>query len=76
MLPPEFGRTAVALEHERSPGEMCQKGGLGLVGILPSREQPLPISIAITRELTLTGSFRRNDDSTKSSRLSRTRRWT
>lgn len=33
-----------------------------MVGLLPSGEQPVLISLAITRELTLVGSFRFNDE--------------
>ena len=33
-----------------------------MVGLLPSGEQPVPISLAITRELELVGSFRFNDE--------------
>ncbi len=37
-------------------------GTVVMVGLLPSGEQPVLISLAITRELTLTGSFRFNDE--------------
>ncbi|MEV0842106.1 L-idonate 5-dehydrogenase [Actinocatenispora sera] len=37
-------------------------GTVVLVGMLPTGDQPVPISLAITRELTLTGSLRFNDE--------------
>lgn len=37
-------------------------GRVVMVGLLPSGEQPVPISLAITRELELVGSFRFNDE--------------
>ncbi|WLP92859.1 L-idonate 5-dehydrogenase [Gordonia sp. NB41Y] len=37
-------------------------GRVVMVGLLPSGEQPVPISLAITRELDLVGSFRFNDE--------------
>lgn len=37
-------------------------GTVVMVGLLPSGEQPVLISLAITRELTLLGSFRFNDE--------------
>ena len=37
-------------------------GRVVMVGLLPSGDQPLPISLAITRELELIGSFRFNDE--------------
>jgi 2-desacetyl-2-hydroxyethyl bacteriochlorophyllide A dehydrogenase len=37
-------------------------GRVVLVGLLPSGDQPVPISIAITRELELVGAFRFNDE--------------
>ena len=37
-------------------------GRVVMVGLLPSGEQPALISLAITRELTLVGSFRFNDE--------------
>jgi len=37
-------------------------GRLVLVGLLPSGDQPVPISLAIVRELELFGSFRFNDE--------------
>lgn len=37
-------------------------GTVVLVGLLPSGDQPAPISLAITRELRLLGSFRFNDE--------------
>jgi 2-desacetyl-2-hydroxyethyl bacteriochlorophyllide A dehydrogenase len=37
-------------------------GTVVMVGLLPTGEQPVLISLAITRELTLTGSFRFNDE--------------
>ena len=33
-----------------------------MVGLLPTGDQPVPISLAITRELELVGSFRFNDE--------------
>ncbi len=33
-----------------------------MVGLLPTGDQPIPVSLAITRELTLRGSFRFNDE--------------
>jgi L-iditol 2-dehydrogenase/L-idonate 5-dehydrogenase len=33
-----------------------------MVGLLPSGDQPVPISLAITRELELVGSFRFNSE--------------
>jgi L-iditol 2-dehydrogenase/L-idonate 5-dehydrogenase len=37
-------------------------GRVVMVGLLPSGDQPVPISLAITRELALVGSFRFNDE--------------
>lgn len=37
-------------------------GRVVLVGLLPSGDQPVPVSLAITRELELVGSFRFNDE--------------
>ncbi|QSE80182.1 L-idonate 5-dehydrogenase [Rhodococcus koreensis] len=37
-------------------------GRVVMVGLLPSGDQPVPVSIAITRELDLIGSFRFNDE--------------
>jgi len=37
-------------------------GRVVMVGLLPSGDQPVPISLAITRELELVGSFRFNDE--------------
>ncbi len=37
-------------------------GRLVMVGLLPAGDQPVPISLAISRELELTGSFRFNDE--------------
>lgn len=37
-------------------------GRVVMVGLLPSGDQPVPISIAITRELELIGAFRFNDE--------------
>ncbi|MGM9471724.1 L-idonate 5-dehydrogenase [Pseudarthrobacter sp. YS3] len=37
-------------------------GKVVMVGLLPSGDQPVPISLAITRELQLSGSFRFNDE--------------
>jgi len=37
-------------------------GTVVMVGLLPSGDQPIPASLAITRELTLRGSFRFNDE--------------
>jgi L-idonate 5-dehydrogenase len=37
-------------------------GRLVMVGLLPTGDQPVPISLAITRELELIGSFRFNDE--------------
>jgi L-idonate 5-dehydrogenase len=37
-------------------------GKVVMVGLLPSGDQPVPISLAITRELNLVGSFRFNDE--------------
>lgn len=37
-------------------------GRVVMVGLLPSGEQPVPISLAISRELELVGSFRFNDE--------------
>ena len=37
-------------------------GTVVMVGLLPTRMQPVPISLAITRELDLKGSFRFNDE--------------
>ncbi len=37
-------------------------GKVVMVGLLPSGDQPVPISLAITRELELLGSFRFNDE--------------
>lgn len=37
-------------------------GRVIMVGLLPSGDQPVPISLAITRELELIGSFRFNDE--------------
>ena len=37
-------------------------GKVVMVGLLPSGDQPVPISLAITRELELVGSFRFNDE--------------
>jgi L-idonate 5-dehydrogenase len=37
-------------------------GRVVLLGLLPSGDQPVPISLAITRELDLVGSFRFNDE--------------
>lgn len=37
-------------------------GRVVMVGLLPSGDQPVPISLAITRELTLIGCFRFNDE--------------
>jgi L-idonate 5-dehydrogenase len=33
-----------------------------MMGLLPSGDQPVPISLAITRELELVGAFRFNDE--------------
>ena len=38
------------------------RGGMVMVGLLPSGPQPVLISLAITRELDLLGSFRFNDE--------------
>ncbi|QTX05866.1 L-idonate 5-dehydrogenase [Agromyces archimandritae] len=41
----------------------ARRGGrIVMVGLLPSGEQPVPISLAITRELELVGAFRFNDE--------------
>lgn len=37
-------------------------GRVVLVGLLPTGDQPVPVSLAITRELELVGSFRFNDE--------------
>ncbi|GAA1061093.1 L-idonate 5-dehydrogenase [Agromyces bracchium] len=37
-------------------------GRIVMVGLLPSGDQPVPMSLAITRELELVGSFRFNDE--------------
>jgi L-idonate 5-dehydrogenase len=37
-------------------------GTVVMVGLLPTGDQPVPISLAITRELELIGSFRFNDE--------------
>ena len=37
-------------------------GRIVMVGLLPSGDQPVPISLAITRELELVGAFRFNDE--------------
>jgi L-idonate 5-dehydrogenase len=37
-------------------------GRVVMVGLLPSGDQPVPVSLAITRELELVGSFRFNDE--------------
>lgn len=37
-------------------------GRVVMVGLLPSGDQPVPISLAITRELEIVGSFRFNDE--------------
>jgi L-idonate 5-dehydrogenase len=37
-------------------------GRVVMVGLLPSGDQPVPISLAITRELELVGAFRFNDE--------------
>ena len=37
-------------------------GRVVMVGLLPAGDQPVPISLAISRELELTGSFRFNDE--------------
>jgi L-idonate 5-dehydrogenase len=37
-------------------------GRVVMVGLLPSGDQPVPISMAITRELELLGAFRFNDE--------------
>ena len=37
-------------------------GSVVMVGLLPTGAQPVPISLAITRELELLGSFRFNDE--------------
>jgi L-idonate 5-dehydrogenase len=37
-------------------------GRVVMVGLLPTGDQPVPVSVAITRELTLIGSFRFNDE--------------
>lgn len=37
-------------------------GRVVMVGLLPTGDQPVPIALAITRELELTGSFRFNDE--------------
>ncbi len=41
---------------------VARGGRVVMVGLLPSGEQPVPISLAITRELELVGSFRFNDE--------------
>lgn len=33
-----------------------------MVGLLPAGDQPVPMSVAVTRELELVGSFRFNDE--------------
>ncbi|WP_280397442.1 L-idonate 5-dehydrogenase [Nocardia carnea] len=41
----------------------CTRGGrVVLLGLLPTGLQPAPLSLVITRELTVTGSFRFNDE--------------
>lgn len=41
----------------------CTRGGrVVLLGLLPTGLQPAPLSLVITREITLTGSFRFNDE--------------
>ena len=59
----------VAIESSGSPRGLASairgttRGGvLVMVGLLPSGEQPVPIALAIIRELTLRGSFRFNDE--------------
>ena len=37
-------------------------GRVVMVGLLPSGDQPVPVSLAISRELELVGSFRFNDE--------------
>jgi threonine dehydrogenase-like Zn-dependent dehydrogenase len=37
-------------------------GRVVMVGLLPTGDQPVPISLAITRELQLVGSFRFNNE--------------
>lgn len=41
---------------------VARGGRVVMVGLLPSGEQPVPISLAITRELELVGSFRFNSE--------------
>ena len=43
-------------------GGTARGGRLVMVGLLPTGDQPVPISLAITRELDLIGSFRFNDE--------------
>lgn len=59
----------VVIESSGSPRGLASairgatRGGeLVMVGLLPTGDQPVPISLAITRELTLRGSFRFNDE--------------
>lgn len=43
-------------------GGTARGGRVVMVGLLPSGDQPVPVSLAITRELELVGSFRFNDE--------------
>lgn len=59
----------VALDSSGSPRGLASairgtaRGGRAvMVGLLPTGDQPLPMSLAITRELELVGSFRFNDE--------------
>ncbi|GAA3701162.1 L-idonate 5-dehydrogenase [Microlunatus aurantiacus] len=59
----------VAIDSSGSPRGLASavrgtaRGGrVVMVGLLPSGDQPLPMSLAITRELELVGSFRFNDE--------------
>lgn len=59
----------VVVESSGSPRGLASairgatRGGvLVMVGLLPTGDQPVPVSLAITRELTLRGSFRFNDE--------------
>ena len=44
------------------PSGRVRGGTVVMVGLLPTGMQPVPISLAITRELQLLGSFRFNDE--------------
>jgi L-iditol 2-dehydrogenase/L-idonate 5-dehydrogenase len=59
----------VALDSSGSPRGLASairgtaRGGrVVMVGLLPTGDQPVPMSLAITRELELVGSFRFNDE--------------